>query len=163
MTTDCIGQRGFLDAHQLRDLDARGHLIGSHSASHPTRFSACTPERMREEWTRSRGVLEDLLGHPVEVASLPGGYYAPAVARTAADAGVRLLFTSEPETTADTVAGCTVVGRFTIRRGSRPGLARDLVSRAPWTRTAAWVSWQAKGLVKPALGPLYPQIAALFR
>src|SRR6267142_2488563 len=39
VTTDFIGQRGFLTAAQIRELDARGHLIGSHSASHPARFS----------------------------------------------------------------------------------------------------------------------------
>src|SRR5262249_54026361 len=75
VSTDCIGRRGFVDASQIRELDARGHLIGSHSASHPTRFSACSAERMREEWSRSRKALEDLLGHAVTTASLPGGYY----------------------------------------------------------------------------------------
>src|SRR5262245_10844768 len=54
VTTDFIGRRGFLNASQLRELDARGHVIGSHSASHPTRFSACSGQQMREEWSRSR-------------------------------------------------------------------------------------------------------------
>ena len=35
VSTDQIGTRGFLDAAQIRELDARGHVIGSHSASHP--------------------------------------------------------------------------------------------------------------------------------
>src|ERR1044071_9613482 len=50
VSTNQIGTRGFLDAAQIRELDARGHVIGSHSASHPSRFSACRPEQMREEW-----------------------------------------------------------------------------------------------------------------
>ena len=37
VTTDMIGQRGFLTRRQIRELDGRGHIIGSHSASHPTR------------------------------------------------------------------------------------------------------------------------------
>ena len=41
VSTDAIGTRGFLTASQLRELDTRGHVIGSHSASHPARFSAC--------------------------------------------------------------------------------------------------------------------------
>ena len=84
VSTNQIGTRGFLDAAQIRELDQRGHLIGSHSASHPTRFSACTPEQMREEWTISRQVLEDILGHDVTLASVPGGYYSKAVARVGA-------------------------------------------------------------------------------
>ena len=76
VTTDCIGQRGFLTVRQIRELDTRGHIIGSHSASHPTRFSACSIPQMRREWTRSREALQDVLGHPVNVASVPGGYFS---------------------------------------------------------------------------------------
>ena len=47
VSTDFIGQRGFLTAAQIRELDARGHVIGSHSASHPARFSTLTAASMR--------------------------------------------------------------------------------------------------------------------
>ena len=53
---------------------------------------------MLDEWTKSRSVLEDVLGHDVAIASLPGGYFSPTVAETAAEAGLRVLFTSEPVT-----------------------------------------------------------------
>ena len=72
VSTDAIDTRGFLSSGQIRELDRRGHVIGSHSASHPSRFSSCAPSRMNEEWARSRSVLEDLLGHEVRTASLPG-------------------------------------------------------------------------------------------
>ncbi len=159
VTTDLIGRPGFLDAAQVRELDARGHVIGSHSASHPARFSACSPDTMRSEWSRSRQVLEDLLGHAVTVASVPGGYYSRPVADAARDAGVQTLFTSEPLTTTVDEGGCTVIGRFTIRRGDAPDLAQRLSSMAPWARYAAWTSWNAKGLIKPLLGPSYGRLA----
>jgi peptidoglycan/xylan/chitin deacetylase (PgdA/CDA1 family) len=158
VSTDFIGRRGFVDASQIRELDARGHVIGSHSASHPTRFSTCSFDRMREEWSRSRQALEDLLGHAVTVASLPGGYYSRTVARAACDAGLRVLFTSEPSTGIQNVAGCTVVGRYTIRRGDDQDFASRLVD-SRWTRCGAWASWNAKGLVKPLLGSSYVRIA----
>jgi peptidoglycan/xylan/chitin deacetylase (PgdA/CDA1 family) len=158
VSTDCIGRRGFLDASQIRELDARGHLIGSHSASHPTRFSACSPQQMREEWSRSRQVLEDLLGHAVTVASVPGGYYSRLVAQSASEAGLHVLFTSEPITGIETAGSCLVVGRYTIRRGDDREFASRLVA-SPWTRCGAWASWNAKGLVKPLLGPSYMRIA----
>jgi peptidoglycan/xylan/chitin deacetylase (PgdA/CDA1 family) len=159
VSTDAIGSRGFLDAAQIRELDARGHVIGSHSASHPSRFSACGVDRMRQEWTRSRQVLEDLLGHEVVVASVPGGYYSRTVAHTARNAGVQTLFTSEPITAIRDEQGCTVVGRFTIRGGDAQDIARRLVLPAPWTRWSAWAAWNAKGLIKPLLGPAYMRVA----
>jgi|SRR5687767_2589599 len=161
VSTNQIGTRGFLDPAQIRELDRRGHLIGSHSASHPTRFSACSPEQMREEWTVSRKVLQDVLGHDVTVASVPGGYYSKAVARSAAASGIRMLFNSEPVTSLDDVDGCLVAGRFTIRRGDPPAMSGRLLEPAPFARWSAWTRWNAKGLVKPILGPAYMRLADL--
>jgi peptidoglycan/xylan/chitin deacetylase (PgdA/CDA1 family) len=161
VSTNQIGTRGFLDASQIRELDRRGHLIGSHSASHPTRFSACTPEQMEQEWRVSRQVLEDVLGHEVRLASVPGGYYSKAVARAAGNAGLRLLFNSEPVTTIHKEGGCVIAGRFTIRRGDPPEMSRRLLMPSPWTRWEAWAKWNAKGLVKPILGPAYMRVADL--
>ena len=159
VTTDCIGRRGFLDAAQIRDLDARGHVIGSHSASHPARFSACSFEQMVAEWRQSRQVLEDVLGHAVHVASVPGGYFSPVVARSAQEAGLTALFTSEPVTAVAVEPGFTLIGRFTVRRGDAPDAAMRFVHTAPWARRAAWISWNAKGLIKPLLGPSYSRVA----
>jgi peptidoglycan/xylan/chitin deacetylase (PgdA/CDA1 family) len=159
VSTDAIGTRGFLGAGQIRELDRRGHVIGSHSASHPARFSSCAPSHMIEEWTRSRKVLEDLLGHEVRTASLPGGYYSPAAARSARDAGLHVIFTSEPTTAAHDEAGILVVGRYTVRRQHATDRAGRLAAPSPWTRYREWAGWQAKGLVKPVLGPLYSPTA----
>jgi peptidoglycan/xylan/chitin deacetylase (PgdA/CDA1 family) len=154
VSTDMIGDRAFLTPSQIRELDARGHIIGSHSASHPRRFSACSRQQMLHEWTRSTRVLEDILGHEVHAASVPGGYFSKAVAISARDAGIRLLYNSEPVTTIEAIDGCQIAGRFTIRHGDAPDMARQFVTSA-WARSRAWVDWNAKGLVKPVLGPVY--------
>jgi peptidoglycan/xylan/chitin deacetylase (PgdA/CDA1 family) len=159
VSTDFTGRHGFLDAAQLRDLHARGHVIGSHSASHPARFSTLPYPAMVAEWRQSRDTLEDLLGAPVTVASVPGGYFSPAVARAAHEAGITVLFTSEPETTIEVDRGLTVIGRFTIRHGDAPDTASRFVQPAAWARTGAWVSWNAKALVKPVLGPSYMRVS----
>jgi len=116
---------------------------------------------MREEWTVSRKVLQDVLGHDVTVASVPGGYYSKAVARSAAASGMRMLFNSEPVTSLDDVDGCLVAGRFPIRRGDPPAMSRRLLQPAPFARWSAWTRWNAKGLVKPILGPAYIRLADL--
>ncbi|HEV3215924.1 MAG TPA: polysaccharide deacetylase family protein [Vicinamibacterales bacterium] len=159
VSTDYIGRRGFLSASQLRELDGRGHVIGTHSASHPTRFSRISPDQMRREWSESREILEDLLGHDVHVGSVPGGYFSNVVAATAGDAGLKVLMTSEPVTWTRSVNRCAVAGRFTIRQGAPADLARRFVLASPWTRRAAWARWNAKGIVKPLLGSSYPRIA----
>ncbi|OFW38463.1 MAG: hypothetical protein A3F70_01490 [Acidobacteria bacterium RIFCSPLOWO2_12_FULL_67_14] len=159
VTTAMIGQPGFLSAAQIRELDARGHVIGSHSVSHPPRFTACTRDRMRREWCDSRAALEDLLGHEVRVASLPGGYYSPAVAQTAHEAGLAVLFNSEPTTAVRTAATLLVAGRYTIRRGDHVDTARRLVQPTPWTRCAAWAAWNAKAVFKPVFGGSYVRVA----
>ena len=159
VTTDFIGRRGFLDSNQIRELDQRGHVIGAHSASHPARFSTLPFHHISSEWTRSRVTLEDILGHPVDMGSVPGGYYSPVVARAASEAGIRVLFTSEPVTRVAVKNGCVLVGRFTIRQGDSGDLARRLVSASAGARSLAWATWNAKGLVKPLLGRSYVRIA----
>jgi peptidoglycan/xylan/chitin deacetylase (PgdA/CDA1 family) len=159
VTTNQIATPGFLDAPMLRELDKRGHVIGTHSVSHPLRFSALTPEAMQREWGLSRAILEDILGHPVTVGSVPGGYFSHTVTKAAGEAGLHTLFTSEPTTSVTSEYGCTVLGRFTIRHGDSNDLAQRLVASAPWARWAAWASWNAKGLVKPLLGTNYMRIA----
>jgi peptidoglycan/xylan/chitin deacetylase (PgdA/CDA1 family) len=159
VTTDFIGGRGFLSRSQIHELAERGHVIGSHSASHPPRFNTLPFHRIATEWARSRAALEDIIGQRVDVASVPGGYYSPVVARAACEAGIRVVFTSEPVTRVGKSSGCALAGRFTIRRGDANDLARRLVSAPSGARTRAWASWNAKGLVRPLLGRSYTSIA----
>jgi len=159
MTTACLGTSGFLTASHIRELDARGHAIGSHSETHPTRFSACSIPEMRREWTRSRQALEDILGHAVTTASVPGGYFSTDVARTAQECGIRTLYTSEPTTRVVDERGCTVMGRFTVRPGSRDDFSARIVSPAAQTRRIEWAGWNVKKLIKPLLGSTYARVA----
>jgi peptidoglycan/xylan/chitin deacetylase (PgdA/CDA1 family) len=159
VSTAMIGRPGFLNASQIRDLDRRGHLIGSHSVSHPTRFSACSREQMINEWVASRRTLEDLLGHPIDVASLPGGYLSTAVEQSADAARLRVLFTSEPTARIRRRGACQLVGRYTVRRG-RPEFLRQIVSPVPIARWREWLVWNGKKVIKPVLGPAYPQLSA---
>lgn len=159
VSTDFIGRRGFLRREEIRTLAGRGHVIGSHSASHPVRFNALPFSEMVSEWSRSRQILEDIVGHAVDIASVPGGYFSTGVAHAAQQAGIRVLFTSEPITCIDASGECVLVGRFTIRRGDPHETAQRLVSGSSWARSLAWARWNAKGLVKPLLGPSYSRLA----
>jgi peptidoglycan/xylan/chitin deacetylase (PgdA/CDA1 family) len=159
VTAGAIGQPGFLDRLRIRDLRARGHVIGSHSMSHPSRFAACGPSAMRWQWEESRKILEDVLGEAVTVASVPGGYFSPAVARAAAEAGLKVLFSSEPETRTRMIAGCLVLGRFIVRRGCAPDFAQQIAMQGRSAMFREWSAWNAKKVAKALLGPAYPWLA----
>jgi peptidoglycan/xylan/chitin deacetylase (PgdA/CDA1 family) len=158
--TAWIGRAGFLDKGQLRELQARGHVIGSHSVSHPARFSACRRAEMLREWRDSLRTLQDILGTEVRTASVPGGYYSRQVAESAAEAGITHLFTSEPETRISNVDGCQVLGRYAIRRGDGPDYPARLAAPNATARRAAWLKWNGKKVLKTALGAGYPGVAA---
>jgi len=115
ITAQQIGGPAFVSPAQVRQLRARGHVIGTHSYSHPLRMGGCGREEILDEWQRSTAILSDILGEAVIIGSVPGGYYRRPVAETAAQAGLKLLFTSAPTVRCWTVDGCTVAGRFTIR------------------------------------------------
>lgn len=155
ITTDRIGSREFLNAEQIRELDRRGHVIGSHSCSHPKRISDLAECEIEREWAQSRLVLADILGQPVETASVPGGHYSRGVARAAARAGVRTLFTSEPTTKKWEIDGCLILGRYTVFRGDGPALAAALASGRWWPCWRQALSWNLKKLAKRAGGDFY--------
>jgi hypothetical protein len=116
---------------------------------------------MIRQWRESREVLEDILGHAVDVASVPGGFFSARVAQAAAEGGVRLLFTSEPETRVRRVGGCTVMGRFTVRRGCPADFASTLASLRPGSLRREWLAWNVKKMAKSFLGAAYPWLARL--
>lgn len=158
MTTDYVGQKAFLSAAQLRALHADGHVIGSHSCSHPLRFSHLSETRMLREWRDSRARLCDILGADVVTASVPGGFYTTQVAHTAAAAGFQILFTSEPVTKVQTIDGCQVIGRYAIQHATPPDAAAALAAGhwLPAARQAVW--WNTKKVAKTCAGPLYARI-----
>lgn len=151
VTTGRIGTAGFLDGAQIQQLRRRGHIIGSHSHTHPIRMAYCTDSELRDEWRRSAGVLSDM-GEPVETASVPGGYYSRRVAAAAASAGIKLLFNSEPVTHGQTVDGCLVLGRFTAKRGQRPERLAAIVAGDRKAQAQQYLFWNAKKLAKRLLG-----------
>lgn len=151
VTGNRIGTPGFVTASDIRALDAMGHVVGGHSYSHPPMMSRLARPALVEEWRRSLDCLAEILGRPVRVASVPGGYYSRQVAAAAAEAGLTDLFTSEPAVRTAEVEGCRVYGRFTVQRGMTALVAADLVAGRGGARHRQWVLWNAKKTAK-ALG-----------
>jgi peptidoglycan/xylan/chitin deacetylase (PgdA/CDA1 family) len=158
VTTDFIDTPAFLSSDQIRDLHARGHVIGTHSCSHPTRMSHCGWDQMRREWSESVARLSDILSERVTVASVPGGHYSRKVAQAAARAGVEILFTSEPTARCHFVDRCLVLGRYTIHQGTPPALAAAIASGRLAPRLRQLLFWNAKKMTKAVGGEYYLRV-----
>jgi len=161
VTTNYIGTRGFLTDGEIRELAQRGHVVGSHSCSHPLRMGHCSSSQLLDEWSRSRAILSEIVGADVDVASVPGGDFAPQVAEAAARAGITRLFTSEPTGDARHAFGLMLIGRFAIQRWTTAETAAALAAGAwlPCARQA--VLWNTKKMTKRLGGERYLQIRKL--
>jgi len=153
--TDLIQTPGFMGAAQIRSLRARGHVVGSHSCSHPIPMWAYGEQDLVEEWRRSKSTLEEILAEPVTAASVPGGFFSRKVARAAANAGIRFLFTSEPTRRCQVIDGCVVIGRFTILHGTAGKTAVAIASGRKGPRLRQALSWNVRKFAKAVAGDAY--------
>lgn len=147
VTSARIGTPGFLSGEQLRELVRCGHVVGSHSDTHPTYMGRLTRERLDDEWTRSRAAIGEILGAPPRTASVPGGYLSRAVIASAAAAGYELLFTSEP-TARVTRDQLVVRGRYTIWASTPAHVAAAYACGRSMACGRLWLEWNAKKLAK---------------
>ena len=155
VTTSRINQAGFLAAQAIRRLDAGGHIIGSHSHTHPLRMARCSRPRLVDEWRRSVAMLSDLIGRRVAAASVPGGEYSDEVARAADETGIDLLFTSRPTLELRTVGNLRVHGRFPVLASTSAQAVAALSAGAAIPRAMWAARWQARRFAKHALGDIY--------
>jgi peptidoglycan/xylan/chitin deacetylase (PgdA/CDA1 family) len=148
MTTNRIGEPGFMSAADLRRLCASGHIVGTHSASHPARMSKLPTALILAEWRDSCDRLADILGAPVVAASVPGGFYSLEVARMAAAAGIRVLFNSEPTRRLTALDGVSVIGRFAVTRRTSDRSITSLSRGQQGAALAQQLAWSGKKVVK---------------
>ena len=161
VVTSLIDQPGFLRSGEIVELERRGHVIGSHSHTHPTYMARLSRAELELEWLTSRSILGELLGAAPSTASVPGGMTSRAVVETAAGAGYRLLMTSEPVTTQRTANGLVTAGRFNIWN-TTPASRAAAYARGAWgPRARLWLEWRAKSATKRISPGIYQQIRRL--
>lgn len=161
VTTDWTGKPGFLNPGQIRELHARGHIIGSHSCSHPARMSKLSWDELLREWKDSCAILSEILQEPVLTASVADGYYSRKVGRAAAAAGIQVLFTSEPSAKVALVDGCLILGRYSIQSRTPARVSGAIAARDHWPRLRQSILWNAKKPVKAVAGESYFTIRRL--
>ena len=144
LTFDDGGKSALNVARLLEARGWRGHffiatsLIGGAVFSPPTISAGCTSvatslariptpipmclhnlgdEEMLAEWQTSCLILQDILGEPIVAASIPGGDMHAGTVITAAQAGIKYLFTSEPTLHHWHEVGILCLGRICLRHG----------------------------------------------
>ena len=90
-----VGQPGHVGWSELRAMADAGMEIGSHSLTHP-HMQRLAPAEIDHEFRESRRILEDGIGRPVTVASLPRGTAPRGAGVLLAACGYELFCTSEP-------------------------------------------------------------------
>ncbi|MEA2170082.1 MAG: hypothetical protein QOF76_3382 [Solirubrobacteraceae bacterium] len=118
-----------LAAEELAELRAGGVQLGAHSHTHP-HLDTLRGATLRDEVTRPRALLEEILGAPVTSFAYPHGYAGPRVRRTVAAAGY--------------ATACGVGEAFTSPGEDQLRLSRLMVRRDTEVATvAAWLDRQA--------------------
>ena len=153
VTTSLLGTRTFLDAGATRYLHSCGHVIGSHSHTHPDIFKDISFEQMVEEWRTSCGVLSDLLGAPCMTGSVPGGDVSRRVFESANEAGMKFLFTSDPILSPELEGNCWIIGRVCPKTDAPLPDIQRLAEFRGWK--GMLLRRQAKTMLKTSLFPLY--------
>jgi peptidoglycan/xylan/chitin deacetylase (PgdA/CDA1 family) len=156
IVSDWVGRPEFVTAAQVRELALRGHIMGSHSKTHPVPISKLADADLEREWNESTQSLSDLIGRAVTVASVPGGFYSQAVGRSAIAAGIQYLFTSEPSSSVTEYEGSRLIGRYFIRQGMGPRHSASFSGGPdPGPRIQQAMAWKAKKVAKAVGGNAY--------
>lgn len=94
VTTEWIGQPGFMTWTEVREAARVGMGIQSHSLSHPD-LEQVSLARLHHELVTSKIVLEEQVGQPVDFFALPGGSGRhPEIVASAREIGYRGVCTS---------------------------------------------------------------------
>jgi peptidoglycan/xylan/chitin deacetylase (PgdA/CDA1 family) len=98
---------GFLNATEVRTLDAAGMDIGAHTRTHVP-LNAIPTADMKNQILGSRDDLQRALGHPVQWFAYPFGAYSPAVVDEVRRAGFVLAVTTQGGTVESARASLTM-------------------------------------------------------
>lgn len=99
VTTCYINRDGYLSEKQLQDLSQNPFCtIGSHMCSH-SKTRQMTAEQVRQEWVKSKEILQSITSNEVRHAALPYGSYLSCTEKSK-----RIALESGYDTIANTIA-----------------------------------------------------------
>ncbi|MBS4912560.1 MAG: polysaccharide deacetylase family protein [Veillonella sp.] len=94
MIADSIGQPRFMNEEQLREMEASGITIESHTYSHKD-LRTLSDADVKRELTLSKSILETALHHPIKYIAFPQGFSDKRIEAFTREAGYQLAVTVE--------------------------------------------------------------------
>lgn len=157
ISTGLIGRNGFLNSEQIKELERRGHIVGSHSHSHPERMSAMTKDQITLEWQTSQDTLTKILGHTPDTASIPNGYSSKEVLDAMISSGITSIDTSATTTKQSRYLNSRIRGRYAITDDMTTAQVMQIIT-SPAFRFKKAMRWQILQIAKALLGNAYLSI-----
>lgn len=157
ISTKYIGTEGFLTVEQLKSLAERGHIVGSHSHTHPDDFTKLTREEIHKEWEQSFEILKSILGNNPFSASIPNGCASKMVLEEAVDCGFTDIYTSQPTTKIHSFQKQNIIGRYVVHDNMT---TQDVlkIATSKICRLKLSIKWNVLIVIKKVLGPSYKAI-----
>ena len=157
IATSFIGSAGFLTKDDVIELKKRGHIIGTHSHTHPERMDTLQVTKLQEEWAVSCSLLSEILNTPTNIASIPNGFSSKGVLQVMIDNGITLIYDSTPTTKKRSYKGVKVVGRFAITNDMSPTDVLNII-KSPYKRFQIVLRFNMLRIAKKFLGNSYLRI-----
>jgi peptidoglycan/xylan/chitin deacetylase (PgdA/CDA1 family) len=155
ITTGKIGTETFVSRDEIIELHRRGHVVGSHSDSHPLRMASLSREEIFDEWRVSTEKLSEILGEKVTVASVPGGLYSKEVAECAEVCGIEFLFNSEPTRALQQIGNCRILGRYAVQNRMKAEEVSAIAAGSLSPRLKQTLIWNLKKPLKKVGGETF--------
>lgn len=157
ISTGYIGTPGFLSEDQIKELAKGGHIIGSHTHTHPTDLSKLSTEEVVEEWKKSYSILRGLTGKTDIVASIPNGNTSKQGLQLAFNCGYTEIYTSQPTTKVKCKDNYRLIGRYVIHNNMTVQNVVNIVA-SKGTQVKLSIKWNMLNIIKKVMGPSYKRI-----
>lgn len=163
ITTNFINQKGFVSENSIAELDKRGHFIGIHSHTHPPNISLLKKEQLKFEWEKSMEILKGILKKDILFASIPSGFFSQQSLSVLSQNGVRMIFTSEPNSSIKEKKGVKIMGRYVITKNTKNEELVDLMQPISFIRFRKIAVWKTLSLIKMVMGKNYFRLKKLVK
>jgi peptidoglycan/xylan/chitin deacetylase (PgdA/CDA1 family) len=91
---DSAKSKLWMTESEVKDIHARGHLVGLHSFSHPMQMSKLSKEAQTVEYRKNYDHLHKVISSPIEVMSHPCGDYDEDTLDILTKMGIKIGFRS---------------------------------------------------------------------
>lgn len=132
---------GYMTWDQLKEMEAGGITVESHTLTHP-KLEELPDDEIRNELINSKNVLEENLGHPVEFLAYPTGTYNLHIAGIAQDVGYKGAFTIKYGVV-DRGSNFFALERVPIFNTAQNTM-KDFYERIAWRQSFEEFGWQKK-------------------